>query len=131
MKAPAVLMALLCFPVFAGEPKIKDVYGKMVAGCSVASDIDEGDADLLGPLEKDKLYVVFCYDSATFEGVACRVKQGGSTVDASSGEGSDGEGELLFKGEKVSVWVDDSHKYISFEPLADGTTQVGVACQRN
>jgi hypothetical protein len=100
----------------------------------VAADLDEGggaDLNRIGPLTAEKLYVVFCYDSATFAGLARRIKQGGSTLDASAGEGATGEGELLFAGEKVAVWTSASHNYISFEPLADGTTQIGVACRRN
>lgn len=85
----------------------------------------------IGPLTAGAMYSVFCYDSATFAGIACRVKQGGSTVAASTGEGSDGEGELLFAGEKSMVRIYAAATYISFEPLADGTTQVGVACKRD
>lgn len=117
--------------VYSAEPTFKDVYGGVFGGCTVASDIDDGDADRIGPLSRDKLYSVFCYDSATFAGVACRIKQGGSTVDASSGELSTGEGELLFAGEKTMVFVTSGMDYISFEPLADATTQIGVACRRN
>lgn len=126
-----VLLVLFAFSAEAREPGLKDIYGGMFTGCTVAADIDEGEADRIGPLTKDQLYSVFCYDSATFLGVACRVLQGGSTVDASSGEGSTGEGELLLSGEKTMVFVRSNMQYISFEPLADGTTQVGVACQRN
>lgn len=132
MKYIAVFAALLWSYAYADTVELKDVYGNATAGCTVASDIDDGDADRIGALDKNRLYVVFCYDSSDFSGVACRVKQGGSTVNASSGEGSDGEGELLLAGEKVAVWVSgDDNAYISFEPLADGTTQVGVACARN
>lgn len=126
-----LLAALVGSSAYAAEPELKDIYGGSFTGCTVAADIDDGDADVIGPLEKNKLYSVFCYDSATFLGVACRIKQGGSTVDASSGEGSTGEGELLFAGEKSAVFVTATSNYISFEPLADGTTQVGVACRRN
>jgi hypothetical protein len=131
MKYLLGLVLLLPALLFAAEPGLKDIYGGVFTGCTVAADIDDGDADAIGPLTKDKLYSVFCYDSATFLGVACRIKQGASTVNASSGEGSDGEGELLFAGEKTMVFVTSGMDYISFEPLADGTTQVGVACARN
>lgn len=122
---------LVATVAYSAEPGLKDIYGGVFGGCTVASDIDDGDADRIGPLTKDKLYVVFCYDSATFTGVACKVKQGSSTVDASSGEGSTGEGELLFAGEKTAIFVTSGKNYVSFEPLADGTTQIGVACIRN
>ena len=122
---------LLAGLVYAGEPGFKDIYGGVFTGCTVAADIDDGDQDVIGPLAVNRLYSVFCYDSSTFSGVACRVKQGSSSVNASSGEGSDGEGELLFAGEKTMVWVSSGMTYLSFEPLADGTTQVGVACARN
>lgn len=132
MKWITVFIALFVSTAIAREADLGDVYGNGTAGCTVASDIDDGDADRIGALTRNKLYTVFCYDSATFEGVACRFLQGGSTVDASSGEGSDGEGELLIAGEKVAVWVSGAGSdYISFEPLADGTTQIGVACQKN
>lgn len=126
-----IFIALACSSAYGGEVALRDVYGGSFTGCTVASDIDDGDQDVIGPLDIDSLYVVFCYDSATFSGVACRVKQGASTVDASTGEGSTGEGELLFSGEKVAVWITTSYRYLSFEPLADGTTQIGVACKRN
>lgn len=113
------------------EQVINNVYGTAVNGCTVASDIDDGDQDLIGPLTAGKLYVVFCYDSSTFAGLACRVKQGTSSVNASTGEGADGEGELLFAGEKKAIYISNTYKYLSFEPLADGTTQVGVACRQN
>jgi hypothetical protein len=129
---------LVCFlmatPVLAAEPGFKEIYGGIFTGCTVASDLDEGgggDVNRIGPLVKDKLYSVFCYDSATFLGVACKVKQGGSTVDASAGEGSTGEAELVFAGTKTGVFITSDMNYISFEPLADGTTQIGVACPRN
>lgn len=128
------LLMLLSTCALAAEPQFKDVYGGMFGGCFVASDLDEGgsgDLNRIGPLTKDKVFSVFCYDSATWQGVACKVKQGGSTVDASAGEGSDGEAELLFAGEKTMLFVTPGHNYISFEPLADGTTQIGVACIRN
>ncbi len=131
MKNVYIALLLMVISAHGAEPGLKDIYGGAFGGCTVASDIDEGDADRIGPLTKDKLYVVFCYDSATFAGVACKIKQGGSTVDASSGEGADGEGELLFAGEKSAVFVTSGKNYISFEPLADGTTQIGVACIRN
>ena len=122
---------ILAASAYAREPKLKDVYGSVFGGCTVAADIDEGEADAIGPLTVNKLYSVFCYDSATFGGVACRVLQGPSTVDASATELEDGEGELLFAGEKTSVWIGSGQTYLSFEPLADGTTQLGVACPRN
>jgi hypothetical protein len=127
-------LILLGSVAYAAEPVLKDIYGGVFSGCTVASDLDEGgagDLNRIGPLTKDKLYTVFCYDSATFAGISCRIKQGGSTVDASSGELSTGEGELLFSGEKTMVYVTSGQDYISFEPLADGTTQIGVACLRN
>jgi len=126
-----LIAALVCSSAYAEEPQLKDIYGGVFTGCTVAADIDEGDQDVIGPLTANKLYTVFCYDSSNFTGVACRVKQGGSTVNAHTGEGSDGEGELLFAGEKAAVWTSATHNYISFEPVADGTTQVGVACRRN
>lgn len=135
MKRWLIIAALLLYPsAFALEPGLKDIYGGIFSGCTVAADLDEGgggDVNRIGPLTKDKLYSVFCYDSATYAGVACKVKQGGSTVDASAGEGSDGEGELLFAGEKSMIFITSNMQYISFEPLADGTTQIGVACRRN
>lgn len=129
-----LLAAIWLSPLSAAEPNFKDIYGNLTSGCTVAADIDEGgggDVNRIGALEPNKLYSVFCYDSATFAGVACKVKQGGSTVDASAGEGSDGEAELLFAGEKTMLFVTAGNRYISFEPLADGTTQIGVACRRN
>lgn len=127
----AIFALMWCVDGMAAEAQLKDIYGGVFSGCTVATDIDEGDADRIGPLTKDKLYVVFCYDSSDFTGVACKIKQGGSTVDASSGEGADGEAELLFAGEKAAVFVTKGLDYISFEPFADGTTQIGVACRRN
>lgn len=128
-----IYLFLIAFPVlgFAKEPGFKDIYGAVFGGCTYVADIDEGDADRTSQLTRNKLYTVFCYDSSDFTGIACRVKQGGSTVDASSGELADGEGELLFAGEKTMIYVTTGQDYISFEPLADGTTQVGVACIRN
>lgn len=129
-----VLFLLLSVEAFCAEAQFKDVYGGVFSGCTVASDLDEGgggDLNRIGPLEKDKLYVVFCYDSATYTGLACKIKQGDSTVDASSGEGSNGEAELLFSGEKTAIFITPGYRYVSFEPLADGTTQIGVACLRN
>lgn len=120
---------LLSFPAQAGT--LDDVYGAMTQGCIVASDIDEGEADRIGPLSRNKVYTVFCYDSSDFTGLACRVLQGTVTVDASSGEGSDDEAELLIAGEKTMLKTIGDNLYVSFEPLADGTTQVGVACPRN
>lgn len=133
MKYTAWFLFALLFAstALARSPTLKDVYGNVSGGCTYAADIDEGDQDVIGPLTKNKLYSIFCYDSATFAGVACRVLQGGSAVDASSVELADGEGELLVAGEKTMVWVTTGLEYISFEPLADGTTQVGVACARN
>lgn len=128
------IVSIIPFIAWAREPGFKEIYGKASSGCTVAADLDEGgggDVNRIGPLESYRLYSVFCYDSATFGGVACRVLQGGSTVAASTGEGSDGEGELLFAGEKKYIWVETASRYISFEPLADGTTQVGVACKQN
>lgn len=131
------LLLILSTPLaMAGDADfvLRQVYGTAKNGCTVAADIDEGgsaDLNVIGPLTTGKLYVVFCYDSATFAGVACRIKQGASTVDASAGEGSTGEAELVFAGEKIAVVVEKNAEYISFEPLADGTTQVGVACRRN
>lgn len=136
MKKLALMIALLAPAAALGQAAtdtariLKSVYGA-TPGCVYVGDIDEGEADRTAQLTAGKLYSVFCYDSATFEGVACRVKQGGSTVDASSGEGATGEGELLFAGEKTMVLVTSGMDYISFEPLADGTTQIGVACPRN
>lgn len=132
MKYWIFLLALI-LPTFAfgAEPGLKDVYGGVFSGCTVASDIDEGEADRIGPLSVGFLYVVFCYDSSDFSGVACKIKQGTVTVDASSGEGSDGEAELLFAGEKRALWISPAMTYISFEPVADGTTQIGVACKMN
>ena len=132
MRYLSLLLVLGVTVAEAAEPQVKDIYGSIMTGCTVAADIDEGEADRIGPLTRDKLYSVFCYDSSDFSGVACRVKQGGSAVDASSGEGSNGEGELLFANEKTMVFVTGaSNQYISFEPVADGTTQIGVACPRN
>lgn len=128
------VVALLALPVFAQESTEKvlnNVYGTAYNGCTIVTDIDDGDPDRTAELTAGKLYVVYCYDSSTFAGVACRIKQGTSSVDASTGEGSSGEGELLFAGEKKAIYIDNTYKYISFEPLADGTTQVGAACRQN
>lgn len=128
-----VLLCMVLLPLtsFAKEPGNRDVYGGIFGGCTYAADIDEGEADRIGPLTKNKLYTVFCYDSVDFTSLACRIKQGGSTVDASSGELADGEAELFFAGEKTMAFITSGMDYMSFEPLADGTTQVGVACIRN
>lgn len=129
-----IVLLLICSQALAAEPELKDIYGGIFGGCTVATDLDEGgagDLNRIGPLTKDKVYSVFCYDSATYQGIACKVKQGDSTVDASSGEGSNGEAELLFAGEKTMIFVTSGENFLSFEPLADGTTQIGVACIRN
>ena len=133
MKYLLFLFVLLCSFIGHAEPKpdLTDIYGGMFTGCTVDTDVDEGQADSIGPLSVGYEYTVFCYDSSDFTGVACRVKQGGSTVDASSGELADGEGELLFAGEKTMLYISPENDYISFEALADGTTQVGAACRRN
>ena len=120
-------------PSYAGDT-LKDVYGSL-SGCTIAQDIDEGDPDRIGPLDykpNGKVYSVTCYDTSDWSGLRCRVLQGDSTVDASSGEGSDGEGEILQANEKTMITVTGpDNAYLSFEPFADGTTQVGVACRRN
>ena len=132
MKYILVLLTLgLVSSAFAKEPSLKDIYGGVFTGCTFVGDIDDGTADVTAALPINRLYSVFCYDSATFAGVACRVLQGGSAVDASSGEGATGEGELLFAGEKTMIWSSPGADFVSFEPLAAGTTQIGVACPRN
>lgn len=128
---PLLLALFFVVPAHAKQPRLHDVYGQTSGGCTVDIDIDAGQADRIGPLDAGKLYVVYCYDSSSFAGLACRIKQGGSTVDASSGELADGEGELLFAGEKRYIWIDASANYVSFEPYAAGTTQVGAACRSN
>ena len=124
MKVWIGLLILVCTAgtVFAADP-LDDVYGTMTTACTQDADADTGAANLLGPLAKNKLFLIYCHDGAG-AGVACECLLGTASVNASSSVGF-----TMFAGEKIMLRTSKTLNYISCLPFVDN--QYYDVCQMN
>ena len=102
---------------FSATQTLNQIYDAYQVTCTVDADADNGEHNRVS-MAAGRRYLVWCTDSTDFTSVACRCKQGTSTVDVTSGTS---DGVLVYENQQLFLLQKSGDTHISCDPESDNS----------